>query len=216
MIQGGPDLSVTVDGVPSANDASVNYTITVTNHGPGSAPGATVAYDIPSGTTVDIIGGDGWVCTQQNAQIICTRTTPLAEGEVSPVKLVVHDTANQSSIPVRVVVQGTDANGGPLSDPNPGDNEVITSTAIGQFKIAGGGFGCTFLPGAEKAGATEVLVAGMFMFAVLTMSTPPPPRSRLVRPSPVPTGLPSRPHSFLIGSSQVPLRRGFFPDAIPS
>ena len=57
----GPDLSVNVVEQKSPSDPSVTYTINVTNNGPGQAPGATVTYQIPPNTTVDILGGDGGI-----------------------------------------------------------------------------------------------------------------------------------------------------------
>lgn len=169
----GPDLSVTVVEEKSPTDPTVTYTINVTNNGPGTAPGATVTYQVPPNTTVDIIGGAGWTCTQQDAQIICTRTEPIAQGQTTSVQLVTHVTGGQSMVPVQVAVAGTDASGSPLTDPNPADNQVDRVTELDRYFLSGGGLSvnCSLVAGAPAAAGHESGVAGPALLLLAALMT---------------------------------------------
>lgn len=172
MLQSGPDLSVDVVETKSPSDPAVTYTINVTNHGPGTAPGATVTYQVPAGTTVDILGGEGWSCAQQGTVVTCTRTAPIPEGQTTSVQLVVHPNDGQSSIPLQVEVTGTDPSGTPLLDPKPADNKVDRITDLDRFHLSGGGLsiGCSFA--SHRATADSVAAAaGLILLAALAMSS---------------------------------------------
>jgi hypothetical protein len=174
----GPDLTVTVREEPSQEDSSVNYIIEVTNHGPGTAPGATVVYEIPPGAVdVVLMPGEGWSCERPNngAQVICTRTQPIPEGMASPIIIKVTGQPNQRELPLKVTVTASDGTGSPLSDPNPADNTVERTTTLNQFKLVGGGlaFGCSMSPGqdvAPSAGLGAALLAALLAVA-LTLRT---------------------------------------------
>ena len=163
----GPDLSVNVVEQKAPNDPSVTYTINVTNNGPGQAPGATVTYQIPPNTTVDILGGDGWICTQQDTLVVCTSTKPLEQGQTYPIQIVAHATGGQPTIPLLVEVTGTDGNGNPLTDPKPEDNKVDRITDLDRFYLFGGGLSCSLAPGSQlsstAAPAMLLLVAMMLL-----------------------------------------------------
>lgn len=164
----GPDLSVTVDEQKSPNDPSVTYTINVTNNGPGQAPGATVTYQIPPNTTVDILGGDGWICTQQDTLVVCTSTKPIDQGQTSTIQVVTHATGGQSTIPLLVEVTGTDGNGNPLTDPKPEDNKVDRITDLDRFYLFGGGLSCSLAPGSQlssTAAPAMMLLMAMMLLA---------------------------------------------------
>ena len=164
----GPDLSVEVIEQKSPDEPTVTYTINVTDKGPGPAPGATVTYQIPPSTTVDIIGGAGWTCTQQDSQVVCTRTEPIAEGQTTSVQIVTHVNGGQSTVPVKVAVAATDSSGGPLTDPNPADNQVDRITELDRFYLSGGGLACslvTFAPSTSAAGP-----ALLFLLALLALA----------------------------------------------
>ena len=152
LLPGGPDLTVTVDEEKSPTDASVTYTINVTDNGPGPATGVTVTYQVPGDATVDLLGGEGWSCTLQGREVICTRTEPIEEGQTAMIKLVTHATGDQTSVPLQVTVTATDPAGNALTDPNPADNQVDRVTDLERFRLFGGGLSCTFSPGAGPLG----------------------------------------------------------------
>jgi uncharacterized repeat protein (TIGR01451 family) len=169
----GPDLSVTVTETPSTTDNSVDYTIQVTNHGPGAAAGATVTYNVPPGAMVQIMPGDGWNCdrSQDGSQVACVRTKPIDVGDATPIVLHVTGPQGATSIPLHVTVGATDGTGSPLTDPNPADNTVDRVTPLAEFRLAGGGLGscdCSLIGGAPKApGASTFALAGLCGLALL-------------------------------------------------
>ena len=60
------DLAVTLADAPDPVNAGddVTYTVVVTNNGPHTAPGATVTFPIPAGTTFESVTAPaGWTCT---------------------------------------------------------------------------------------------------------------------------------------------------------
>lgn len=143
----GPDLSITVREEPADRDNSVTYVIDVTNRGDQPAPGATLIYDIPPGTQVQIDAGPGWSCAQNPAgtQVICTRTEPIPPGPASPVRITVTGSSPGMEVPLHVTVNGTDPSGNLTTDPNPADNTVDRTTTLSRWKLEGGGLiGCSF------------------------------------------------------------------------
>ena len=171
----GPDLSITVTETPSTTDNSVNYTVQVTNHGPGVAPGATVTYDVPAGADVMVTPGDGWSCDRPNngTQIVCIRTAPIPEGDASPIVVNVKGMPGASTLPLHIEVAATDGTGGPLSDPKPEDNIVDRTTQLTRFQLAGGGLpgscDCTMIASSAHPtpGAPVFALAGLFGIALL-------------------------------------------------
>lgn len=137
----GPDLSISVREDVSTDSPAVTYTIDVKNHGPGPADGATVVYDVPSDTTVDIQAGDGWQCalSADARQVICTRTQPIPEGTAPPIRIRVTTPNERRDVPLHVTASASDASGAPLTDPNPADNTVNRTTELTQFALRGGG-----------------------------------------------------------------------------
>lgn len=172
MLPMGPDLSVAVVETRSPTDPAVTYMINVTNNGPGTAPGATVTYQVPAGTTVDIIGGQGWTCAQQGTVVTCTRNEPITEGQTTSVQLVVHPNEGQTSIPLQVEVIGMDASGTQLLDPNPADNKVDRITDLERFHLSGGGLsiGCSFAPRHATADTAAAGAALLLMTALVFSS----------------------------------------------
>lgn len=168
LLPGGPDLTVTVDEEKSPTDASVTYTINVTDNGPGPAAGVTVTYQVPGDATVDLLGGEGWDCTLQGREVICTRTAPIEEGQTVMIKLVTHATGDQSSVPLQVSVTATDPAGNALTDPNPGDNQVDRVTDLERFRLFGGGLSCTFSPGAGPLGGAAGV--GLWLAALMALA----------------------------------------------
>ena len=106
----GPDLSVKVREELSDHDNSVTYVIDVENRGEKPAPGATLVYDVPAGTTVQIDAGPGWSCglSASGSQVVCTRTEPIPPGPASSVRITVTAPNPGMELPLHTTVNGTD------------------------------------------------------------------------------------------------------------
>lgn len=165
------DLSVRVSITPDPPSVQmpVNYTIDVSNKGPGTAPtGAVVTYSVPSGgTIVGVTTGDGWRCLLQERTVTCTRITTIPPGTTTPqivVRVVpdsnIPDGSNSDDPAIHSVTNVVSA--GSL-DNNPADNQVQLITQVGVYRYAGGGFSCSVSRGSSAAGWW----AGMAMLAAL-------------------------------------------------
>lgn len=147
IVPGGPDLVVTVTETKSDTDPSVTYTINVHNNGPGTADGATVTYKIPADATLDsVMAGAGWQCMNTASLVTCTRTAPIGPNQdAEPIVLKVTPPQGANTIPVEVVVAGTDPAGNPVGDPDPSNNTVKRDTDVQKFRLSGGGLaiGCS-------------------------------------------------------------------------
>lgn len=164
----GPDLVVTVTESKSPTDPAVTYTVQVHNNGPGTADGATVAYDIPAGATLqDVTAGAGWTCSSTAQRVTCTRTAPIkANEDASPIVIKVLPPAGATSIPVDISVDGTDSQGNPVTDPDPSSNTIHRSTELQSLNISGGGFafGCNQSGSHGRTTAPDAL--GILAFTV--------------------------------------------------
>jgi uncharacterized repeat protein (TIGR01451 family) len=121
-----PDLSIskTHSGNFTQGQTGAQYTITVTNNGPGSTSGTiTVVDSLPTGLTATAISGSGWSCTL--ATLTCTRSDALIAGNSYPaITLTVNVAANASSPLVNsVTVSGSEDN-------TNGNNTANDSTTI--------------------------------------------------------------------------------------
>ena len=115
-----------------------------------------------------LLGGDGWICPQQDTLVVCTSTKPLEQGQTYPIQVVTHATGGQSTIPLLVEVTGTDGNGNPLTDPKPEDNKVDRITDLDRFYLFGGGLSCSLAPGSQLSGSAAsamLLLVAMMMLA---------------------------------------------------
>lgn len=165
----GPDLSITVREEISDRDNSVAYVIDVTNRGDQPAPGATLYYDVPAGTQVQIDAGEGWSCglTPDGTQVMCTRTGPIPPGPASPVRITVTAPTPGMELPLRATVAGTDESGNLTTDPNPADNTVERNTVLNRFKLEGGGLiGCRYT--AAPAPSSQSAIAALAALLALT------------------------------------------------
>lgn len=164
IVPGGPDLVVTVTETKSDTDPQITYTINVHNNGPGTADGATVTYQIPPGSTLDsVMAGAGWQCTQTESRVTCTRTAPIGPNmDAEPIVLKVTPPQGADTIPVEVVVAGTDPAGNPVGDPDPSNNTVKRDTEVQKFRLSGGGLaiGCSI--GGEASRSASLASAAMF------------------------------------------------------
>jgi uncharacterized repeat protein (TIGR01451 family) len=160
----GPDLSITVREEVSDRDNSVAYVIDVTNRGDQPAPGATLYYDVPAGTQVQIDAGEGWQCalSPDGTQVMCSRTQPIPPGPASPVRITVTAPTPGMELPLVATVAGTDESGNLTTDPNPADNTVDRKTVLNRFKLEGGGIiGCRYTasPSPSSQSAITALAA---------------------------------------------------------
>lgn len=163
------DLVVTVTQTPNpvAPDSPVKYQVDVKNNGPARDPGPIkVNFEIPqtSGGYIDTIEpGPSWRCTVMNRSVACVHPSPLNPNEPTTAVIVTvkpYDPANPADPnhpqnakrqdPPTVQVHATVGSDG-SQDPNPGDNSayVLTAFGDGEFRVAGGGCGCTV--GAESS-----------------------------------------------------------------
>lgn len=160
----GPDLSVKVREELSDHDNSVTHVIDVENRGDQPAPGATLVYDVPAGTTVQIDAGPGWSCglSASGSQVVCTRTEPIPPGPASSVRITVTAPNPGMDLPLHTTVNGTDPAGNLTTDPNPADNTVDRTTTLNRFKLEGGGLiGCRYTAERSTAGSSATALAGL-------------------------------------------------------
>ncbi|HWR54031.1 MAG TPA: hypothetical protein VN428_23175 [Bryobacteraceae bacterium] len=109
------------------------YTITVSNTGPGPTVGeVTVTDTLPAGLTATTLGGTGWTCTP--GTLTCTRTDVLASGASYPAITLTVSVANNSSASVTnsVAVSG----GGELNTSNNTASDVTTVEQVADLVVA--------------------------------------------------------------------------------
>ncbi|HEV3355005.1 MAG TPA: DUF11 domain-containing protein [Acidimicrobiales bacterium] len=132
------DLSVTKSVLPTsvAPGRNVTYTVTVTNGGSGTAPGATVTDQLPSGTTLVSVTPpvSGWSCPAPpsvavgaNGTVQCSTTAPFAPGSAQ-FTIVAHvsPTTAPGQLSNTASVTGT----GVMVDPNPANNTSSPATVV--------------------------------------------------------------------------------------
>lgn len=166
----GPDLSISVREEVSDRDSSVTYIFDVQNRGDQPAPGATLVYDLPPDTQVQIDAGEGWSCARSvdGAQVVCTRTQPIPPGPASEVRLTVHSPRPGAELPLHATVSGSDDSGNLTSDPNPADNTVDRTTLLSRFKFEGGGLiGCRYT--ASDSADTAASLPALFVLLGLSL-----------------------------------------------
>ncbi len=151
-------VTKTANGTFTQGDSNDTYTITVTNHGPGSTGGALTLTDtLPAGlspvsfteTGNTTVGGNGpftdWSCTGAT----CTRTTPMPSGETDTLTLTV-SVSYQTSTATNAVVNNVSLTGGGISANStstaqstitvkPAPVLSLSNTAVGAFTQGGTG-----------------------------------------------------------------------------
>lgn len=152
-------VHVVVSPDPASVDEPINYDITVSNKGPGTAPpGVVVTYDVPAGGVIDkVIPGDGWRCTISDRTVRCSQLGPIGPSTTTPpVRIVVRPQVGDAggaggdaspTLQAKVGVTSDVSN-----DPNPADNSVNVTTELGRYKSAGGGFSCAVASARSTAG----------------------------------------------------------------
>ena len=125
---GPPDLAITGShtGIFASGEPGAQYTITVTNLGPGWSDDAVAVSDaLPSIMTASAIGGSGWNCALST--VSCTRSDAVAPGAAYPNVTVTANVATVAPETVTNTVSVSAASG----DPNPANNTASDATVIG-------------------------------------------------------------------------------------
>jgi uncharacterized repeat protein (TIGR01451 family)/CSLREA domain-containing protein len=125
------DLSITKTGSPNPVNvnASLTYTINVTNNGPASAANVTMTDVLPAGVTFQSLTSTaGWTCTTPavgaNGTVTCTIAS-LANAAAGTFTLVVLPTASAAAI-----TNNTATVSSATTDPTPGNNSASASTTV--------------------------------------------------------------------------------------
>ena len=146
------DLSIVKTGPASVvADATVTYSLAVSNAGPSDATSLTVTDTLPAGVTFVSASGTGWTCTNAgNATVTCTRPA-LATATAAPA----------ISITVRAPTQGASlSNAAAVTsatpDPVPGNNSSIAGTTV----VASADLAIS------KTGTASVTAGGTITYAV--------------------------------------------------
>ena len=135
------DVSIvkTVTGDPEP-DAAMQFVLTITNNGPGTAVGPfTVTDAVPSVFEITgVSGAAGWTCTVTGQDVECTFAGDLADGEVDVIVidvLVVGEPGDQATNSASVSVDG------PVEDGDLTNNTDGVVVTIGELPITGAELG---------------------------------------------------------------------------
>jgi uncharacterized repeat protein (TIGR01451 family) len=127
---GPPDLAIAMTSGPAPNlGGNITYTIVVTNLGPSAAPSVAVSDPIPIGATFVSASTTQGVCSGPPglAGVQCLMSgLPVGGSATIAVTLTLTGTITVNS----ASVQGFDAAGAPLADPNPLNNTATVTTQI--------------------------------------------------------------------------------------
>ncbi len=134
-----PDLSIvkTHSGTFAQAQTGVQYTLTVTNNGPGSTAGTvTVTDTLPAGLTATAFSGTGWLCLVLPA-LSCSRSDALPAGNSYPPVILVADVA--ADAPPTIVNSASVAGGGQVASANDqaDDAAEVTSSPLPALDLAG-------------------------------------------------------------------------------
>ncbi len=106
-------------------DGADNYTITVSNSGPGPTTGqVTVVDTLPAGLTPTAASGTGWTTSISGQTVTATRTDALASGASYPGLTITVSVATDA--PASVANTATVSGGGELNTTNDGANDPTT------------------------------------------------------------------------------------------
>lgn len=165
------DLGVFISSTPNpaSPGATIDYSITVANFGPGTADGVSFAYSLPAGATlqkVDLATSPGWACMTATAAtaVNCTYTPPNAAIGVPP---------NAALPDVHIFVLPAQGASNALAsvalsmllgakDDNPSNDTASSDTPIGDFPPADFNIGLNSTPNPASPGAAigyEIRVA---------------------------------------------------------
>jgi uncharacterized repeat protein (TIGR01451 family) len=128
------DLSVTKTGPAQASaDSDVTYTVDVFNNGPDDSVQATLADQIPAGTTfVSVSPAAGWSCNTNGNPLVCTKSS-VPNGADDVFTFVFH--INPNTAPGTVITNEVNVSQPPdpdfgSHDPNEENNSAFVDTTI--------------------------------------------------------------------------------------
>lgn len=118
------DLAVALADAPDpvAEDATLTYTVTVTNAGPRDATTTLLTLDLPQGTSFVAAAGTGWSCSEAALVVTCSRPS-VGVGAVHTVTVDVTPLVAGSLTASATVDSFT-------SDPGTADNTATTTTTV--------------------------------------------------------------------------------------
>jgi uncharacterized repeat protein (TIGR01451 family) len=144
----------------AASGSTIDYTMTVTNNGPGVVNQPVVVTDpLPSGLVYNSFSGDGWICTTSGSVVSCEHPGPIAVGETLPLVLQTDITATSGAISNTATVAAANLANSAGESPL-----VVTATAGLTVTAPSGGLAFT---GSEAR--TTVTIAALLVFAGLAL-----------------------------------------------
>lgn len=162
-------MRVTVAPTPTTSGQPVTFILSTNNNGPNPASNVSVVFDLPAKTSVvGTPSGDGWQCSvdQTARRLTCTRAA-LDRGAAPDITITVLPDFGDTSVvgSARVSADSPDPD-----DTNNSDTAVATinfdPTAYRKAGLAGGGFGCSQVPGGTTSGTG---LAGALLAAALLL-----------------------------------------------
>jgi hypothetical protein len=124
-----PDLSIACKPIgPFCQGQSAQYSLTISNAGPGQTGGsvpAMVVDTLPTGLTPMAASGPGWNCVISNQTVTCMQTNIIAAGTAYPVISLTVNVA--SGTPTNVINTATVSGS---SDNTTSNNTVLTPTTV--------------------------------------------------------------------------------------
>jgi uncharacterized repeat protein (TIGR01451 family) len=160
------NISVRTDPLEPAVGENVTYIFTVNNLGPASTAAASLSFTLPMGASLrGVLFADSWNCNIMNQIVTCLRQNPLGRGQSSELRLLVTPPADVTSLRIVATVATIDN-----SESKPTDNTVVWDIPIGASRVyaAGGGLGCSLLPG--QPGSSRSAGLGASGLALLGLS----------------------------------------------
>ncbi|MBO2012786.1 beta strand repeat-containing protein [Hymenobacter negativus] len=119
------DLSVTLSATPNPvnEDATLTYTLTVSNAGPSSASGITATLALPAGAVFLSAAGTGWAASQSGGTATATRST-LAVGTAPVLTVQIQAPGEGGTISAMATVSST------TFDPTAANNTATATTTV--------------------------------------------------------------------------------------
>jgi uncharacterized repeat protein (TIGR01451 family) len=125
------DLAITKkeSADPVTTNATLTYTLSVTNTGPNTATSVRVVDILPTSVTFDGVSGSGWSCAQASRVVTCTLAS-LVVGPAPNIVITVTTPALAQTITNTATVAS------PLTDLNLADNSATVSTVVSPADLA--------------------------------------------------------------------------------
>jgi uncharacterized protein (TIGR03382 family) len=147
------DLRLTASGNPTRSIDPATFTIQLDNVGPNPAQNISVTISLPPNAPLISVAGEGWACTPQATQVVCTLSAATV-GPQAPIQLLVQAPYDESAITVAATVTSENP------DPVPSNNSTtvtITNENPVTPRFLGGGLGGCSAQGNPQAAAPMAL-----------------------------------------------------------